>query len=473
MYDALIIGAGMSGLAAGVRLAQFGLRVAILERHTTVGGLNSFYRLDGRNYDVGLHAVTNFRPKEAKQGPLPRVLRQLRLSWDDFGWVPQTRSSIIFPGARLEFTNDIRFLESEIERQFPGQIDSFRRLTAALLTYDNLDAPVAACSARAVLASFIADPMLVEMLICPLLFYGSAAEHDTDFGQASVMFRSIFLEGFARPAAGVRTILKLLVRRFKEAGGEVLLRAGVRRIVATGGVAREIELDDGRTLTAEIVLSSAGWCETVRLCDPLPPGNADIMPGQLSFVESIAVIDRKPAALGYHDCVTFFNDSDRFDWQKPGDRLVDLRSGVVCSPDNFAAGETSAGEGKMRVTALANFERWAALAPSAYTAEKATVRDAMYESAARFVPDFRQHIVAGDTFTPTTIRHYTGHDNGAVYGAPFKHRDGTTHLKNLFICGNDQGFVGIVGAMMSGVLVANQHCLKRFSARNNDAVIQP
>ena len=53
MYDTLIIGAGMSGLAAGVRLAQFGLRVCILERHTTIGGLNSFYRLAGAAIEVG------------------------------------------------------------------------------------------------------------------------------------------------------------------------------------------------------------------------------------------------------------------------------------------------------------------------------------------------------------------------------------------------------------------------------------
>ena len=45
MYDTIIIGAGMSGLAAGIRLAYFEQRVCILERHTTIGGLNSFYRL--------------------------------------------------------------------------------------------------------------------------------------------------------------------------------------------------------------------------------------------------------------------------------------------------------------------------------------------------------------------------------------------------------------------------------------------
>ncbi len=56
MYDAIIIGAGMSGLAAGIRLAHFGKRVCILERHSAIGGLNSFYRQRGRTYDVGLHA---------------------------------------------------------------------------------------------------------------------------------------------------------------------------------------------------------------------------------------------------------------------------------------------------------------------------------------------------------------------------------------------------------------------------------
>ncbi len=84
MYDTIIIGAGMSGLAAGIRLAYYDQRVCILERHYTIGGLNSFYRLRGRDYDVGLHAVTNFTPKGTADGPLARLLRQLRFNWEDF-----------------------------------------------------------------------------------------------------------------------------------------------------------------------------------------------------------------------------------------------------------------------------------------------------------------------------------------------------------------------------------------------------
>ena len=116
MYDTLIIGAGMSGLAAGIRLAHFGQRVAILERHYTIGGLNSFYRLRGRNYDVGLHALTNITPKGTRKGPLARLLRQLRFSWDDLKISPQNGSQVVFPSARLAFSNDFELLTPLINR---------------------------------------------------------------------------------------------------------------------------------------------------------------------------------------------------------------------------------------------------------------------------------------------------------------------------------------------------------------------
>lgn len=464
MYDAVIIGAGMSGLAAGIRLAMFGLQVCILERHTTVGGLNSFYRLSGRDYDVGLHAVTNYRPKGTRQGPLARLLRQLRLSWDDFQLVPQTRSAIAFPGVTLQFSNDAKLLIEEVGVAFPGEVDRFRRLIEGLLPYDAVDSPLARRSSRAVLSETLRDPLLAEMLLCPILFYGGPQEHDIPFGQFSVLFRSIFLEGFARPPRGVRVILKVLTRRFKELGGVLRVRAGVRRIVAAGDEVHHLELDDGREIKARNIISSAGWCETMRLCDGGDVSPIDqTPPGQLSFLESISILDRPPRALGFEHSIVFFNDSHRFHWEKPRTEMVDVHSGVICSPNNFAApndhGETH-GDPAIRITALANFDRWNALTDTEYQQAKNHWHCQLARSAVRFIPDFRPHMIATDTFTPTTIRKFTGHDNGAVYGAPNKRTDGTTHLKNLFICGTDQGWVGIIGAMISGIIMANRHCLR-------------
>lgn len=461
MYDTIIIGAGMSGLAAGIRLAYYDQKVCILERHTTIGGLNSFYRVNHRDYDVGLHAVTNFTEKGAKKGPLARILRQLRFKWEDFALAPQKGSRVAFPGVNLRFNNDIELLAAEVAREFPKERDAFRNLLSQITDYDDLDQAAFEVSARQVLNERLRNPLLIDMLLCPLMWYGNPREHDMAWGQFCIMFRSVFLEGFARPYKGVRLILKNLVKRFRELGGELKLRRGVSQILSEDGRAIGVQLENGETLYGKRILSSAGHVETLRLCSDsgqslLPE------PGQLSFIESISVLDCQPEKIGYGETIVFYNDTETFHWCRPESELCDLRTGVVCSPNNYlyedARGELP--EGFMRLTSIASFDRWNALDEEGYRREKLRWYDRSIASCVRFVPDFRSHVIDMDMFTPTTIRRFTWHDNGAVYGAPDKKLDGTTHLDGLFLCGTDQGFVGIIGAMMSGISMANMHCLK-------------
>lgn len=459
-YDTIIIGAGMSGLAAGIRLAHYDQKVCVLERHTTIGGLNSFYRMNGRDYDVGLHAVTNFTPAGAKKGPLARLLRQLRFKWEDFELSEQCGSAIAFPSARLRFNNNIDLLKSEVAREFPSQRDNFEKLLGQLADYDDLNQENFGGSAREFLKATITEPLLIEMLLCPLMWYGNAREDDMDYGQLCIMFRSIFMEGFARPFKGVRLILRALVRRFRSLGGELKLRSGVARIKVDGERAVGVVLDNGTELTANRILSSAGIVETQRLCEDITeetPARA----GQLSFIESISVLDCQPKQIGFGETIVFYNDSDTFHWRKPTDSLCDLRTGVVCSPNNYMyPDDVNLNDGIMRLTTIANFDRWMALSEEDYARQKCWWYDRSVASAVRFVPDFRAHTIDTDVFTPKTIRRFTWHDNGAVYGAPEKKLDGTTHLKNLFLCGTDQGFVGIIGSIVSGISMANMHCLR-------------
>ncbi|MFT5526055.1 MAG: phytoene dehydrogenase-like protein [Pirellulaceae bacterium] len=457
MYDTVIIGAGMSGLAAGIRLAHFDQRVCILERHYTIGGLNSFYRLRGRDYDVGLHAITNFTPKGAKKGPLARLLRQLRFKWDDFALAPQIGSAIRFPNVELKFGNNIDLLLAEVAREFPLEVDNFQRLLGELIEYDDLEQSQFEISARQFVGEIIKDPLLVEMIFCPLMWYGNGREHDMDFGQFCIMFRSIFLEGLARPYKGVRLILKHLVNRFRKLGGELKLKSGVSHIRVDNDHAGGVVLDSGEEIQAKKILSSAGVIETLRLCDDIT--NVDVsLAGQLSFTEAMSVLDCQPKEIGHDETIVFYNDSDTFHWKKPDDELCDVRTGVICSPNNFQY-DSELGDlpdGMIRITSLANFDRWNSLDEKEYQLQKLRWYDRAVESSIRFMPEFRGHVVDTDMFTPTTIRRFTWHDNGAVYGAPEKKIDGTTHLKNLFLCGTDQGYVGIVGSIVSGISMANK-----------------
>lgn len=461
MYDTLIIGAGLSGLAAGIRLAYFGQKVCVLERHYTIGGLNSFYRLRHRDYDVGLHAVTNFALPGTRTGPLSKLLRQLRLRWEDFDLRPQTQSRIVFPGVELKFTNDFAVLEEQVASAFPAERDSFRKLVARIDAHDELNLQQVQVSARQVLSEYIADPLLIDMLFCPLMFYGSAVPGDMDFNQFVVMFKSIFEQGFGRPYAGVRLIMKNVIRKYRECGGELRLRAGVQQILTDGQRAIGVVLDNGEQIEARHVVSSAGLAETLRLCGQEPDPGSRTAAGDISFAETIFAIDRQPAELGHRDTIVFYNNAPKFHYENPSEPC-DLRSGIICSPNNFEYDQPLE-EGCMRITALANHHYWLNLPDDEYQAAKQDWAGRILTAGLQHTPDFRPHILDTDVFTPRTIRRFTGHINGCVYGAPHKRMTGETHLNNLFLCGTDQGYLGIVGSMLSGITIANLHLLKGSS----------
>jgi phytoene dehydrogenase-like protein len=456
-YDVIILGAGLSGLAAGIRLACFEKKVCIVEKHVEIGGLNSFYEMENRSFDVGLHAMTNYTPKGVRSSPLGKLLKQLRFKHDDFQLCQQKGSEIHFPGVSLKFSNDFELLRQEIAQQFPSQIDRFDKLTAKIRQHDDLSLKNGFQSSRAVLAEFLTEPKLSEMLFCPLMFYGNPQEHDMDFTQFTIMFKAIFFEGFAKPLGGMRYILSLMADKYKGYGGELKMGRAVKSISITNGEVQKITLTKGEELEAKIVISSIGYAETMRLSNHDDIAQDNLQDGEISFIESQYVLNQQPSDLGYDKSIIFFNTRDEFNYRKP-EEMVDLTSGIVCCANNFDYPEPQ--EGLIRFTFLANPHLWMKLSREKYKEAKAYWQEKTLETIVGFLPDFRDSVVFLDTFTPKTIKKFTGHSNGAVYGSPNKIRNGRTSVKNLFICGTDQGFLGIIGATLSGVTVANIYGLK-------------
>jgi len=458
-YDTILIGAGMSGLAAGIRLAQFDQRVLVLERHYLWGGLNSFYKQGGRRFDVGLHALTNYVPKGTRGRPLTRLLRQLRIRHEELDLAEQSSSAIRFPGAELRFANDFGLLREDVHERFPHQRDAFEGLVRAVEDYDAFTPSDTRLGAREVLGQHLDDPLLVEMLMCPACYYGSAREDDIDWYQFVILFRSLFQEGFARPEGGIKPLLDLLVRRYRELGGELRMRTGVRRIVHEGGRCLGVELDDGTQLEADRVLSSAGWSETMRLTgEDLHQEHVDPAElGRMTFTESMFVMDREPAELGFEETIVFFNDAEVFDYRPPTG-LTDPTSGVLCCPNNYRSREPLP-EGLYRLTTRANHAAWRALPEDEYAEAKRRETERALEVAIRYGIDPRPHEVARDSFTPLTIERFTGKEGGAVYGASRKRLDGETPLAGLYLIGTDQGLLGVTGSMLSGISIANRHAL--------------
>ncbi|HCE44309.1 MAG TPA: phytoene dehydrogenase [Lentisphaeria bacterium] len=460
-YDCIIIGGGLSGLAAGIRLSHFGKKTCILEKHSLLGGLNSFYTKGGYEIDSGLHAMTNFTTKGGpKSAPLAKLLRQLRIQHDELELREQKHSLVSFPGVSLKFTNDFEFLKSGIQDKFKDDLEGFVKLDKLLSSYDSLNLSSHFVSARKIVSEHIRSPLLADMLFCPLMYYGSAVEDDMDFAQFAIMYQSIFKEGFCRPAGGIRTLLDILEKRITESGGEIRRNCEVRKIISKDGQAQAVELKSGEALYTRNILSSAGYVETLSLCDRKPADFTEIPRGQMAFVETVGLLD-SPLA-GYESAIIFFNSSEKFHYQNPLDE-IDCRSGVVCCPNNFQYLPSDTPPAPMiRITVLANNRLWSEFPHDEYKKLKKDCSTRTLSIAAKFtgVPGLTERIKLIDTFTPRTITRYTGHINGAVYGCPGKIKDGRTHIGNLFLCGTDQGFLGITGSMLSGISIANLHLLK-------------
>lgn len=464
----------MSGLAAAIRLARFGRRVTIFEKHTRPGGLNSFYYRHGQLFESGLHAMTNFAAPADRAAPLNRLFRQLKLSRKSFQTHEQLGSEIIFPGQRLRFTNDFSCLRDEINAKFPASADGFARLTDFVKNYDPF-APRPWLSARQTLATFLPDALLIEMLLCPLMIYGNSQEDDMELAQFVIMFQAIFLEGFFRPHGTIRDFLDLLLAHYHALGGEIRFKTEVQSLLVNDRKVLGVRLASGEECLADWVVSTVGAVATMALLPASLAGVRDDYVGRVSFVESIYLLP--PAALSglRHDSTClFFSGRDQFVYRRPQEAL-DLEVGVVNFPDNFQ-GLTPGNLTQIRVTHPANYEIFAQADADAgagqgrsahYLELKKAWQERSLAKIGKMIGNFSQNIVYQDTFTPLTIERYSGKAAGAVYGSPLKVKDGLTRYQNLLLAGTDQGFLGIVGAMLSGVTIVNQQILAEPAAASS------
>ena len=391
-YPLLIIGGGLSGLAAGIRFARFGQKVLILEKHSKPGGLNSYYYRKGRLLETGLHAVTNFAPPEDKHAPLNRLFRQLKIPRRTFKLREQFTSEVLFPGrSSLCFSNDDNLLQSQVADNFPDSVGQFAALTLELDKYDPFT-PQPKISARKFVSSFLQDSLLVEMLFCPMMFYGGSDEDDMDLSQFVILFRSIFQEGFFRPAGTIKDLLDLLVAEYKNFGGEIELSTGVKEILTDKNSIIGVRTDSGKEISCDCLVSTAGLPETKRLFATADSAakfstlSEAQSSGRLSFTESIYLLD-KPALKTFTEnrTIVFFNLAENFTYHRP-DEAVDLNSGVICFPDNFQ-GSTKADIFQLRVTHLANYDIWR----NAYDAEDKSLYRTMKKHWIEYQNKRQQH----------------------------------------------------------------------------------
>src|ERR1019366_5084951 len=99
-FDAIIIGAGMSGLYQLYRLRQLGMRVLVLEAGTGVGGTWYWNRYPGARFDSESYSYSYSFSKELLE----------EWNWSEhFAGQPETERYINHVADKFDLRRDIRF----------------------------------------------------------------------------------------------------------------------------------------------------------------------------------------------------------------------------------------------------------------------------------------------------------------------------------------------------------------------------
>ncbi|MEL6551023.1 MAG: phytoene desaturase family protein [Pseudomonadota bacterium] len=270
---AIVIGAGLGGLAAAMRLGAKGYAVTVIDRLDRVGGRGSSITKGGHRFDLGPTIVT-----------VPQVYEKLwaacgRDFHADVKLIPlDPFYEIRWPdGANFYATGDTKIMETEIARLNPADVPGYRRfLEDARRRYVvGFEGMVAKPMHRLwdtlkVLPTFgllradqsilklaqkrVSDERLRMALSFHPLFIGGDPMHVTSMYALVSHLEKEF--GVHYAMGGVQAIADAMARVLEDQGGEIRLGTDVDEIVVEGGRATGVRVG-GHVWRAPVVVSNA------------------------------------------------------------------------------------------------------------------------------------------------------------------------------------------------------------------------
>ncbi len=290
--DVVIIGAGMGGLSAAIRLARSGFRVQVIEARPTPGGLASSVEYEGFRFDAGPYILLD-RPglewtfqclgldlaERVALRPLPDVYevhtpdgRTVRFVAD----LEETAAGLerTWPGSGSRYRTFVEKTTAAHERLRPMQFVSRPGLLNLLRTGAWRGVPYLWRPLQPILANTgLPEPILDAIGIWTHVAGQRREEAPGPLAFVPAIIHSI---GAFYPVEGIGVIPRVLAAAATEAG--VNLRCGVKASAIRSRQRRVVgvETHQGEHLNADAVLSDAPGIGTyLKLVDETPPGEKE------------------------------------------------------------------------------------------------------------------------------------------------------------------------------------------------------
>jgi len=442
-YDAVVVGAGLGGLAAAAKLARAGLRVRVFERHVQPGGYATSFVRGRFEFDVSLHALSGVgRPGE--RGTLWPLLEDLGVI-ERVELLPiESVYRAVAPGIDVRVPVGVEPALDALCAAFPHERTGLREVVAtmlrireqamaatagggkpstaeALLRYPTL-AHAASVPAGALLDRYLSDAG-ARLAVSQLWGYFGLPPRRAGALYFASGTASYLRFGGAYPRGTSQALSNALAQSVRDAGGEITLGDGVRRILVAKGRVCGVLSDGGEHCHARVVVSNASpqrTCLELLGRERFSERWLRRLAGARSSLSSVCVylgLAAAPDALGLEDHEVFLSESADMEAHYQSYFGLNEPQAILLSCYNATDPEYSPpGTSVVSLVALADGAPWMRLSPSDYLRHKDRLAGCMLERAERAYPGLRDHIEELVVSTPLTNLRYTGNPGGSIYG---------------------------------------------------------
>lgn len=495
MWDAIVIGSGIGGLAAAAALAKRKRRALVLEQHSVAGGLTQTFRRQDWSFAPGVHYIAGVGPHAGQEGQFGRLLAWLSDGALSFTACANPYDIVHLPGFEFGISHPESAYREALLARFPrqqaaiaGWFAACEAARASAFTLFALHGMPAWMSwglrlwrgaeaehwARHSVAEELAkidDPLLRAVLGARWADYGAPPAQAPLVVHALVT--GVYNSGSYYPVGGPARFAQTLIPVIEAAGGEVRLQADAKRIVTREGRACGVEFEQrGQRWQeqARHVISAMGVANTVACLDatiaaPWQQAIRTLAPG-LSYLSLFVGLEGDIAATGAGTANHWIYGSEDIGavWRTPADE--DAPGLFVAFPS--LKDPSSPGKPTAEVVAVvdaAAFSPWLALADDERTEEyrafKAWVEERMLAQFLRHFPALKPMVRFHELSTPVTQHRYVRSPEGAMYGIEMTAQRLTspalhvrTPLPGLLLAGQDVTSPGVPGAFMGGLMAA-------------------
>jgi phytoene dehydrogenase-like protein len=518
-YDAIVVGAGLGGLAAATTMAHNGLSVLLLERHNVPGGYaTSFVR--GRagggppyEFEVALHELSGIGPPEAR-GNVYRALSHLGVADKVvFLHVPNLYRSVFLDPSTLRLGSGQAFditlpvgqeaFEARLAEAFPQEAEGIRRFMKRVFAFGREYARYLRVRRQVhpatvpfrfpnfirylpttwgqVLDRDVHDPVARAVLSQYWGYVGLPPSRISFVYMASTLAAYV-RRGAAFPKGRSQALSNAFLSTFEELGGEVRLNCGAKRITAQNGRVTGVITEEEEELGADWVVSNADPITTCRDLigrDQVPSGFfTELQSSQVaaSTVNVYLGVARPPEDLGLTEHEIFVNADCDFGRHYERMKAILPPESIAITCYNAVYPDISPpGTSMVVLTALAYGEPWYEVPPAEYVATKNRIADAMIDLAEGIAPGLRRHAEVVEVSTPLTNMRFAGTMGGSIYGFGQPPRDNMLWrmdykgpLQGLYFVGAwTQPGGGFEPCMMSGMRAGRAISLKSGKGRGD------